>query len=73
MEHLRNLKAVGKVSASGMVYSGTQIYVRDVRDEIRNDLKGVTFYLEGTIVQRGKYEPPDEEELKKVPNGYSSN
>ena len=73
LEHLRNLKAVGKVSASGMVYSGTQIYVRDVRDEIRNDLKGVTFYLEGTIVQRGKYEPPDEEELKKVPNGYSSN
>lgn len=72
-EHLRDLKAVGKVSASGMVYAGSVIMVRDVKDDVRNDIKGVTFYFEDSLVRRGKYEPPDEEDLKRVPDGYSAN
>ena len=72
-EHLRDLKSVGKVSASGMVYAGSVIYVRDVNDDVRNDIKGVTFYFEDSLVRRGKYEAPDEEDLKRVPNGYAAN
>ncbi|MBQ9238799.1 MAG: FapA family protein [Treponema sp.] len=70
-EHLRELKAVGKVKASGTVYSGVKIYVRDVLDEVRTEVKSVTFYYDNTFVKRGKYEAPSLE--RRTPDGYSAN
>jgi len=70
--HLRELKVIGKVSASGTVYSGVKVYIRDEKDDIQNDIKGVTFYYDEGFVRRGKYEPPSQEDLKKVPDGYST-
>lgn len=57
-EHLRDLKAIGKVKASGTVYAGVKVYVRDVLDEVHNDVTAVTFYYDNSFVKRGKYEPP---------------
>lgn len=70
-EHLRELRAVGKVKANGTVYAGVKIYVRDVLDEVRADVSNVTFYYENSFVKRGKYEPPTVE--RRGPDGYSAN
>ncbi|MCQ2596262.1 MAG: FapA family protein [Treponema sp.] len=70
-DHLRELKAVGKVKCEGTVYAGVKVYVRDVLDEVKNDVKGVTFYYDRSFIKRGNYEPPSlsQEEM----NGYSTN
>lgn len=70
-KHLRELKVVGKVKASGTVYAGVKIYVRDVLDEVHNEVSSVTFYYENSFVKRGKYEPPAAD--IKEPDGYSTN
>jgi uncharacterized protein len=70
-KHLRELKVVGKVKASGTVYAGVKIYVRDVLDEVHNEVSSVTFYYENSFSKRGKYEPPAAE--IKGPDGYSTN
>lgn len=70
--HLRELKNIGKVYVSGVVYSGVKIYVRDEKDEVRSDAKNVIFYYDNGFVRRGKYEQPSMEDIK-GPDGYSSN
>lgn len=67
---LRELKNIGKVYASGTVYSGVKIFVRDEKDEIRADTKSVIFFYEDGFVRRGKYEQPNLEDIK-GPEGYS--
>ncbi|MDD7274772.1 MAG: FapA family protein [Treponema sp.] len=69
---LRELKIIGKVSVAGTVYAGAKIFVRDVKDEIRTDIKSVTFFYENGFVRRGKYEAPDTNITKQVLDGYSS-
>ena len=69
---LRELKNVGKVHASGTVYAGVKIFVRDEKDELKTDVKSVTFYYEDGFVRRGKYEEPNLDDVK-GPDGYSSN
>lgn len=71
--HLKELKVVGKISASGTVYSGVKIYIRDIKEEIRNDVKAVTFFHENGFVRHGKYEALSAEDAKRVPDGYSTN
>ena len=70
-EHLRELKAVGKVKCEGTVYSGVKVYVRDVLDEVKADTKNVTFYYDRSFIKRGEYEPPSltQEEM----NGDTAN
>lgn len=70
-QRLHELKVFGKVKASGTVYSGVKIYVRDVVDEVRQDVKSATFYFENGFVRRGKYEAPDMTDVK-APKGYLS-
>lgn len=70
-ERLRELKVIGKVSVSGTVYAGVKIFVRDVKDEVRADVKSVTFFYENGFVRRGKYEAPDESITKKVFEGMA--
>ena len=65
--HLRDLKAVGKVKVEGTVYAGVKIYVRDLLDEIKMDIKNITFsYDKGfPTPKHTSYEPPSikQEEL----------
>ena len=68
--HLRELKAVGKVCASGTVYAGVKVYVRDEKEEVHADTKSVTFFYEDGFVRRGKYEEPDISDVKD-PEGFA--
>ncbi len=69
-EHLRDLKAIGKVKVEGDVYAGVKIYIRDVLDEVKIDTKAVTFYYDKAFSKRGPYEPPSLAEEQ--PDGYSA-
>ncbi len=69
-ERLRELKAIGKVKASGTVYPGTTIYVRDIKEAVTTEVKAVTFFYENGFVKRGKYENPTVEDIE-APEGYS--
>ena len=68
--HLRELKAVGKVCASGTVYAGVKVYVRDEKEEVHADTKSVTFFYEDGFVRRGKYEEPDISDVRD-PEGFA--
>ena len=68
---LRELKNIGKVYASGTVYAGVKIWVRDEKAEVRADAKSLTFYYENGFVRRGKFEKPSFDDIK-GPDGYSS-
>lgn len=72
-DHLKELKAIGNVSVSGVVYDGVKIHIRDAQEEIRTDIKHVTFYYEDGLIRHRKYEPPSSEELKRAPDGYTAN
>ena len=69
-EHLRDLKAIGKVKVEGDVYAGVKVYVRDALDEVKIDTKGVTFFYDKAFSKRGPYEPPALQEEQ--PDGYSA-
>ncbi len=70
-DYLNTLKNKGKVSASVKVFAGVRVVIRDVTEEVRTDCKATTFYLENGLVRYGKYQGPDED-MKKVPNGYTA-
>lgn len=69
-EHLRSLKAIGRVKVEGTTYPGTKIYVRDALDEVQTEVSSCTFFYENTMAQRGKYEPP-QLDVSKGPEGYN--
>jgi len=71
-DYLRELKIIGKISASGTVYPGVKLYIRDIKEDIRTEIKSVTFYLENGFVRQGKYEPVSDD-VKRTPDGYSAN
>lgn len=71
-EHLRKLKAIGKVKVEGTVYSGVKIYIRDALDEVKMDTSAVTFYYEKSFSKRGAYEPPSLTAEEGQPSGYSA-
>ena len=71
--YLNGLKNDGRVSASGEVFTGVKIVIRDSVEEVRSDCKAVTFYLDNSFIRYGKYQDDDEEDAKRVPSGYSAN
>jgi len=68
-QFLASLKARGRVSASFKVYPGVKIFIRDAKEDVRNEYKAVTFVLEDGLVRVTKYEEPDEE-AHKGPDGF---
>ncbi len=65
--YLNGLKIRGRVSASGRVYPGVKICIKDVREDIKTELKAITFYLENQLIRTTKYEEPEDEILKRGP------
>lgn len=63
--YLNGLKSKGRISASGRIYPGVKISIKDIREDIKTEQKGVTFYLDNQLVRTTKYEEPDDEILKK--------
>jgi len=66
---LDSLKTRGKVSASSKVYPGVKVFIRDAKEDVRNEYRAVTFILEDGLVRATKYEEPDEE-ASKSPDGF---
>lgn len=65
-DYLGSLKLKGRISASGKVYPGTKIIIRDVREEIKSDYsKSVTFILDNNLIRATKYEELEEDLEKK--------
>ncbi len=54
--YLAELKANGKISASGNVFAGVKISIKDANLEVRNEFKSVTFVNENGQVKVTKYE-----------------
>jgi uncharacterized protein (DUF342 family) len=71
-EFLDGIKNRGRVSASAKVYPGVKIFIRDVKDDVRNEYRAVTFILENGLIRVTRYEEPDED-VKKGPDGYTTN
>ncbi len=65
--YLNGLKAKGRVSASGRIYPGVKIRIKEASEDIRTEAKGLTFYLEGLIIKTTRYEEPEDDVLKKGP------
>ena len=63
--HLASLKVRGKISASGKVYAGVKIIIRDVREDVINDYKAATFVLERDLIRVMPYE--DAEDVGEMP------
>lgn len=65
--YLNNLKVRGKVSVSGRIYPGTKVIIRDIREEIKNEYKGLTFYLENMMIKTTRYEEVEDETIMRGP------
>jgi uncharacterized protein (DUF342 family) len=65
--YLNGLKVKGRISASGRVYPGVKLVIKDVREDVKNEQKAITFYLENQMIRTTKYEEPEDEILKKGP------
>jgi len=71
-EFMNQIQVRGRVSASTKVWPGVKIWIRDVKEDVRQEYKAVTFVLEDGLIRMSKYEEPDEQ-AKKGLDGYSSN
>jgi uncharacterized protein (DUF342 family) len=60
LDYLAVSKTRGRVSASLKVYPGVKVVIRDVREEVHNEYKAVTFLLEGGLIRVSPYEEPVE-------------
>lgn len=60
-DYLADLKVAGRISASGTVYPGVRISIKDAFLEVRNEFKAVTFVSDKNTVKVTKYEESDED------------
>jgi uncharacterized protein (DUF342 family) len=65
--YLNGLKTKGRISASSRVYPGVKLVIKDIKEDIKNEQKAITFYLENQMIRTTKYEEPEDEFLKKGP------
>ena len=70
-EYMNQIQVRGRVCASTKVWPGVKIWIRDVKEDVRQEYKAVTFILEDGLIRVTKYEEPDEL-AKKGLDGYSS-
>ena len=57
--YLSELKTSGKISASGIVFAGVKISIRDAYLEVKNEFKMVTFVNKNSLIKVKKYEEID--------------
>jgi uncharacterized protein (DUF342 family) len=60
-EYLSELKVSGRISASGTVFPGVKISIKDAFLEVRNEFKAVTFIADNHTVKVTRYEETDED------------
>jgi hypothetical protein len=60
-QHLAQIGTEGRISASGRVYPGVKIHVKDATLDVRNEFKHVTFVQEANTVKASKYEEAEDD------------
>lgn len=65
--YLNGLKSRGRISASGRIYPGVKICIKDIKEEIKTEQKTISFYLENQMIRTTKYEEPEDDFLKRGP------
>lgn len=60
-DYLGNLKVTGRISASGTVFPGVRVSIKDAFLEVRNEFRAVTFVSDKGTVKVTKYEESDED------------
>lgn len=65
--YLNGLKTKGRISASGRIYPGVKLVIKDIKEEVKNEQKGLTFYLENQMLRTTRYEEPEDDILKRGP------
>jgi len=65
--YLTGLKTRGRISASGRVYPGVVLAIKDIRENVKTEQKAMTFYLENQMLRTTKYEEPEDEILRRGP------
>ncbi|MBN2509610.1 MAG: FapA family protein [Spirochaetales bacterium] len=65
-EYLSSLKVNGKISASGKVFPGVRVAIKEAVLKIRSEFKAVTFVSEGGDVRVTKYEELEGDYTKKT-------
>ena len=69
MEELKNylsqLGITGKISASGTVFPGVKVIIKEAVLDVKNEFKAVTFISEGNLVRVSRYEEPEEDLSRK--------
>jgi uncharacterized protein (DUF342 family) len=65
--YLNGLKTKGRISASGRVYPGVKLVIKDVKEDVKTEQKAITFYLENQMIRTTRYEEPEDDILKKGP------
>jgi uncharacterized protein (DUF342 family) len=63
--YLSQLKIMGKICASGTVFPGVKILIKDAVLDVKSEFKAVTFLAEGNLVKVSKYEEPEEDLTRK--------
>lgn len=71
--YLNNLKTRGRISVSGKVHPGVKIIIKDVYEELKTEMKGITFYLDNMLIRKTRYEEVDDETVRKGPDAYKTN
>ncbi len=66
--YLNGLKTRGRISVSHKVYPGVKIQIKDVREDIKIEQKSVTFYLDGLMIKKTRYEEVDDESIRRGPH-----
>jgi uncharacterized protein (DUF342 family) len=61
---LESLKNIGRVNTSGKVYAGVVVTIRDQRETVNSEYKGVSFKLEEGLIRVRKYDASSDVELK---------
>ena len=59
--HLNDLKTIGKISASGVIYPGVKVAIKDAALEVRREFKQVTFVNDDNVIKVTKYEDIEED------------
>ena len=61
--YLESLKLIGKISASGRVYPGVKVFIKNANLVVRTEFKFVTFYLQNNEIKVTKYEAVEDDEV----------
>jgi uncharacterized protein (DUF342 family) len=72
--YLNGLKLKGKVSSSGKIYPGVKIKIKEQDYSVKNEQKGITFFLENGLIRSTRYEEVEDPDVKKgPPDAYKTN